>query len=463
LVAYPKVRWDPYVKWLSRHTKLKPTVNEVMMNDPTDFRAIYSAAVRAIRTTEEEYGKKNVRMTYHLSPGTPAMQAVWIILSKTLYPAKLIQSSTERGVKDVTFPFEIFAEYIPETTDASAREVMALAEAAAPRTAEFCDIIGNCSAMQEARSDARRIAAFDIPVLIYGESGTGKELFAKAIHSASSRCGPPMLCQNCAALTETLIESELFGHEKGSFTGANAAKKGLFERAHHGTLFLDEIGELSSGIQAKLLRVLQEGEFQRVGGEETLKCNVRIIAATNRNLMECVTRGTFREDLYYRLAVGIVQIPPLRERGTDLNLLINAIVEGINKKFIKQPTWVDKDLTPGALNRMHRHSWPGNVRELQNVLTRAMTLRTTKRIDENAVAKALHTGISVTEIGDNVMERPLGGDFEIEKLIEEVRRHYIQKALDEAEGNKSKAARLLGLQNYQTLANWMGRFRGMEC
>ncbi len=427
------------------------------MADPTDFRSIYTGAVKAIRETESAYGRDHLRMTYHLSPGTPAMQAVWIILSK-MYPADLIQSSRQKGVQNVEFPFDIFAEYIPETSAASAGEVMSLAQGVAPAAPEFGDILHASDEMQQAIRRARRMALFDVPVLVLGESGTGKELFARAIHAASSRHAQPLLTLNCAALPEDLVESDLFGHEKGAFTNAVTMKKGRFELADKGSLFLDEIAELSPAIQAKLLRVLQEGEFTRVGGTKTLRCDVRIIGATNRNLMEQVRRGKFREDLYYRLAVGVILLPPLRKRSGDVRLLVDAIVGKINRKFSSQVTWENKTLTPGAVNRLLQHAWPGNVRELQNVLTRALVWCGTKRVDEAAIADALATESLAEGEKETVLGRDLGAGFQLEEVLAEIARQNIERALVLSRGNKTQAAKLLGLPSYQTLTNWMTKY-----
>jgi len=214
-----------------------------------------------------------------------------------------------------------------------------------------------------------RIAQSDVTVLVRGETGTGKELVAAAIHKRSKRADEPFVKLNCAAIADSLIESELFGHEKGAFTDAKEMRKGRFELAHGGTLFLDEIGDISASAQVKLLRVLQEREFERVGGSKTIKVNVRLIAATNRNLEEMVKEGKFREDLYYRLNVIPIDLPPLRERGEDIRLLVNFFVERSMKNHKKKII-----ITEEAMNELMSYPWPGNIRELENTVERIVLM-----------------------------------------------------------------------------------------
>src|ERR1044072_526016 len=233
---------------------------------------------------------------------------------------------------------------------------------------KFGEIVGQSDAIKYVLFKINQVAPTDSTVLITGETGTGKELVARAIHGASSRRDRPLIKVNLAALSPTLIESELFGHEKGAFTGAVARKLGRFELANGGTLFLDEIGELPLELQVKLLRVIQESEFERLGGTKTIKTDVRIIAATNRNLKLVVEKGNFREDLWYRLNVYPITVPPLRQRKEDIPLLVEHFVRGYGKKFGKTIT----SISPHALQRFQSHSWPGNIRELANAIERAV-------------------------------------------------------------------------------------------
>ena len=233
----------------------------------------------------------------------------------------------------------------------------------------FGDIIGESAKMKQVYKVVERIAESNVTVLVRGETGTGKELVAAAIHKRSKRKEEPFVKLNCAAITDTLIESELFGHEKGAFTDAKEARKGRFELADGGTLFLDEIGDISASAQVKLLRVLQEREFERVGGSKTIKVNVRLVAATNRNLEEMVKNGTFREDLYYRLNVIPIDLPPLRERGDDIALLVNFFLQKSMSNHKKRVVITDE-----AMEILCQYSWPGNVRELENTVERIVLM-----------------------------------------------------------------------------------------
>ncbi len=235
---------------------------------------------------------------------------------------------------------------------------------------KFSNIIGESTELQSVFDVVVRAAPTRATILVLGESGTGKELIAQAIHEASPRHDKPFVKVNCGALTETLLESELFGHEKGSFTGAAGRREGRFELAHGGTLFLDELGEVSAGLQVKLLRVLQQQEFERVGGTQTIKVDVRVVAATNRDLEAAVKSGHFREDLYYRLNVVSVTLPPLRRRKSDIPALVNHFLEHYCDVHGKRL----KGLAPGTLNALLSYDWPGNVRELGNVIERAVVL-----------------------------------------------------------------------------------------
>jgi len=268
-------------------------------------------------------------------------------------------------------------------------------------------------------------------VLITGESGTGKELIARAIHFNSPRSPRPFVAVDCSSLAETLLESELFGHVRGAFTGAVMTKKGLFEEADRGTCFLDEIGNISLAMQAKLLRVLQEHEIKRVGGTETIKIDVRMVAATNQNLEELVAEKRFREDLFYRLNVVSIQLPSLRERPEDIPLLADHFLN----KYASQNNKPVCRISPEAMDVLTRYRWPGNVRELENVIERAATLSNTNLIIPEDLPRRLQMELSQIAISSLPSSLPLS---ELEKL-------YIQKVLEETGGNKKKAADILGI------------------
>jgi transcriptional regulator with PAS, ATPase and Fis domain len=303
---------------------------------------------------------------------------------------------------------------------------------------------------------AHRLALREVPVLIQGESGTGKELFARAIHQASSRNSKPFVAVNCGAIPPELVDAELFGHEKGAFTGAATARAGYFESADGGTLFLDEIGELPLASQVRLLRVLQEREVTRVGASAPKSINIRVIAATNRLLPEEIRGGRFREDLFHRLAVGVLQLPPLRHREGDLTLLIDSLLAGINADATSQPGYKHKKLDVSARNLLFKHHWPGNVRELHNALLRASIWASGEKITSDDIAESL--AVTVTPAVDTVLGRPLNDPISLPDLLSTVSRHYLQRAMTQTHGNKTEAARLLGLGSYQTLSNWLQKY-----
>jgi PAS domain S-box-containing protein len=249
----------------------------------------------------------------------------------------------------------------------------------------FSDFVGKSKAMTEIFDRIRAVAVTETTVLIEGESGTGKELLARAIHYRSARKGGAFIKVNCAALAESLLESELFGHEKGAFTGAIKDKPGRFELAHGGTIFLDEIGDTSVALQAKLLRVLQEKEYERVGGIQTRKADVRVIAATNKDLRQEIKRGAFREDLYYRLCVVPIQLPPLRERKEDIPLLVEMFVQKFNARGSKI-----SEVSSRAMAMLMAHDWPGNVRELENAIEHAFVTSTNGRVERQFLPASLH-------------------------------------------------------------------------
>jgi two-component system response regulator AtoC len=311
----------------------------------------------------------------------------------------------------------------------------------------FAQIVGESPAMHEMLALAHKVAESEVSsVLLQGESGTGKDLVAKAIHYHSSRADNPFVAINCAALPGTLIESELFGYEKGAFTDAKARKEGLFEQAEGGTLFLDEIGELELSLQAKLLRVLEEGAFRRVGGLKDLPLDVRVIAASNRDLKTEGEAGRFRSDLFYRLSVIQIDIPPLRERGDDVRVLAEHYLTNFKSRLRKN---IDS-ITPEALAAFRRYEWPGNVRELRNVIERAMILEDGDEI----TAKYLPRGLAGESRSGNET-RVDGGQADQIRLpadgvsLEEVEMSLVRQALERSGGNQTKAAELLHISRDQ--------------
>ena len=441
--------------WLrSRVGRTEIHVLREQLTGPTEFGEIYAAAVRACKQALAT--RRGTKLTFHLSPGTPAMAAIWIILGKTRFPAAMIESSQEHGVRTVSVPFDISADFLPDLLRQPDRKLERLSAGLPPEAPEFGAIIYRSPVMERVILLARRVAPRSVPVLLEGETGTGKELMARAIHQASPRRDRAFIAVNCGALPPDLVESELFGHERGAFTGADRARSGYFAAANGGTLFLDEIGELPPAAQVKLLRVLQEEAVVRVGATTPSDVDVRVIAATNRTLTAEVARGRFREDLFYRLAVAVLRLPPLRERPGDVGLLADQLLDQINAESISEPGFRAKKLSASARNVLLRHAWYGNVRELSNTLRRAMIWSAGRTITADDMQDALLP--AARDRTPAVLHRTLGDGFSLPHLLAEVARHYLARAMNESANNKTRAAELVGLASYQTLTNWLEKY-----
>jgi two-component system response regulator PilR (NtrC family) len=304
---------------------------------------------------------------------------------------------------------------------------------------QFSNIIGRSESMLEVFKMIETVARTNSTILLTGESGTGKGLVAQAIHFHSLRRDRPMVSLNCGAMPETLLESELFGHVRGAFTGAEVNKKGLLEVAEKGTIFLDEIGEMSGVMQVKLLRVLQERRFRRVGGLEELQADIRVIAATNQDLSKAVAEGRFREDLYYRINVIPIVLPPLRDRREDIPLL----AEHFLAKYAEQMGKAITVISHGAMELLLGHDWPGNIRELENVVERAVALEATPAILAESLPGSIRGG--EPRNGSHAGEALPEGGFDLEAHVKEIERGYIAQALQRAGGVQVKAAELLGM------------------
>ncbi len=313
----------------------------------------------------------------------------------------------------------------------------------------FENMIGKSRAMQEIFALIEKIAGTDSTVLITGESGTGKEMAARAIHMLSRRADRPFVSINCAALPENLLESELFGHVKGSFTGAVSDKKGMFEAAQHGTLFLDEIGEMSPWTQVKLLRALQERKIRRVGGTEEIPVDVRIIAATNHDLKKRIEEGKFREELFYRLNVISFEMPPLRRRVEDIPLLVNHFLQ----KYCQQMGKKMKRVSPEAMSFLEMYSWPGNVRELENVIERVVAIEDRETITPASLPPEIIMPAKKEET--QVVFNP---GFDLMSYLDEIAKKYLRQALIATNGNMKQAASLLGL-SYRSIRYLMEKYK----
>jgi len=452
LSSFDEAQTGAVVRWLRAEASVPVFVHTEAPD--IDYRDIHAAAVRAVLDARQRHGR-DVELTFHLSPGAPAMAAVWILLANTRFPAELIESSRARGVWTTSAPFDLSTELLPELLHRADTELVEHSAELPPDVPGFGSIIHRSGGMRRLVSRARRVALRQVSVLLEGESGTGKELIARAIHQAGARAGAPFVAVNCGALPEGLVESELFGHERGAFTGAVAARLGHFREAHGGTLFLDEVGELPLPAQVKLLRALQEREVTPVGASRPVAVEVRVIAATHRNLLAQVAAGRFRADLFYRLAVAVLQVPPLRDRPGDLHVLVASLLDQINAEHARDPGYHPKRLTPAAFDVLAGHSWPGNVRELQNTLRRAALWSAGTALSADDVRDALIR--DAAQPSANVLGRPLGDGFSLPAVLGEVARHYLERGLAESEGNRTLAASRLGLRSHQTLANWLAR------
>jgi len=296
-------------------------------------------------------------------------------------------------------------------------------------------IIGNSAGIEKLRQELKKVAATDSKVLIQGESGTGKELAAWAIHEWSERQSQPFIKMNCAAIPEELTESELFGYEKGAFTGAHETRDGKFTQADMGTLFLDEIADMSLNVQTKVLRVLQDGNFERVGGKETLSVDVRVVAATNKNLENLVAQGKFREDLFYRLNVLPIKIPPLRERSEDISILIDHFITRFCSKNNRRPV----KMSDTTLQKLQAYHWPGNIRELQNIIERLVIMATGNKITDKDLPNHFFEFHREASPGDPE-------SLTLKAFREKSDREFIQSTLQKCGGNVSEAARILGVE-----------------
>lgn len=472
LSDFPKELTSRYKKWLENNTSVKAVVQSVTLEDAMDFGSIYDSAQQAASEIINTHKEENV--AFAISPGTPAMASVWIILSKTLFPnVELIESSRQDSkgnyqVRTASVPFDISADRIVNMLLNPDEKLTQLMQGLPP--GDIPQIIHQCPEMKRAIAMARHAAIRNVPVLLLGESGTGKELFARLICEESLRTKANIerninqnarvaikesfIAFNCGAFSPDLVESELFGHKKGAFTGASYDKKGLFVEADGKTLFLDEIGDLELNTQVKLLRAIQEKEIRPIGTDKPTKINVRIIAATHKNLMEEVAKGNFRSDLFYRLGVAVIQIPPLRQRGKDVDLLIDYFMQRINEEFAKQPNYKGpKQLSHTARIVLRNYQWPGNVRELENTLERAAMWTPGIKIEKQDILDSIITIKS--QINSYILNQPLGTELKVKEVIDKVAKHYLTRALKESGGNKSRAAELVGLGSHQTFSAWM--------
>ncbi|MDT8389646.1 MAG: sigma 54-interacting transcriptional regulator [Lentisphaeria bacterium] len=455
LSNYTEAVTKAFLDWLPGEAE----EHQTNLDNPTDYGDIFRVVNQVLHELTNTLKGKDYDLSIHLSPGTPAMAAVWVLLGKTRYPATFYQSF-KGDVWETEIPFELTLNMVSEIFSESDSRLQHLSALSPSEIPGFQDIVGSAKSIRLAVGRAQKAAIRDVPVLLLGESGTGKEMFARAIHAASHRKDQPFEVVNCAALPKTLLESELFGHEKGAFTGAEKQYKGAFERADGGILFLDEIGECDPETQVKLLRVLQPSmgsgpcnrTFRRLGGKENIAVNVRVLAATNQNLIEAIATGRFREDLFYRLAVISIRLPALRHRKSDVAKLAEQLLKQINADFAKyEPGFEDKIISSSAKSFLSSQAWPGNVRQLYNCLLQAAAMSDQAVLEPVDFQMALAETPTIGNQTADLIGCPLGDGFNVEDHLAEIQRQFLVRAMKEANGVKTKAASLLGLKNYQTL------------
>ncbi len=441
-----------YRQWLGETCKSEIMLRNCELKNVTNHGEIYTLFEKNVQSFLDNFGS-DLNVIFHLSPGTPSMHAVWLLLAKTRFPnAKLIQTSIEAGVEKVTVPFKISMEYIPLWQTKKDKDVISLSADKAYDPVSFKSIIRLSPVMESAVQLASQMSQSDLPVLIEGESGTGKELFAKAIHDESPRKNKPFKAINCAALPETLLESELFGHVKGAYTGATKTSPGIIAESNEGTLFLDEIGEMDLAVQRKMLRVLQEKTVRPVGGSKELPCDFRLICATNKDLSKEVVDNRFREDLYYRINVGYLYLPPIRQRQGCLGVLIEHFINNINKRESNNPKFKPKQINVDVTKFLLTRNWKGNVRELENTIERMFMIQGIgiDTIDLETVKNAYKP--IARKDDSNILDRNMDDGFILEKLINDIESHYINRALKATNGKITDASKMLGIKNYQTLS-----------
>ncbi len=454
------------------------------LKNPTDYHEIYTVVTASLEAIQKAHANETIRWSFHTSPGTSQMAAIWLLLSKTEYPAELYQAwidketytskvrKTEFSVMpkvilremmndDHNFEHCLLLEPEPENSILNSVVEKSLSEELLEQWRnldEYTAIIHESESMKKILHRVHRMAPYAIPVLLYGESGTGKEMIAKLLHKGSQRMGK-FVVLNCAAMTESLAESKLFGWSKGAWTDAKEEGKGIIRSADEGTLFLDEIADLSLDIQTKMLRAIQFGEVRRVGDNETFRCDVRFIAATNKDLMAMVRNKTFREDLFYRLCVGYVHVPPLRERENDAALLARHFLREINITFsrVEASCYTHKELSREAEEFIVQHSWKGNIRELEHTLGRACLWSSNDVLTADDIEEALLDPFNGTQNITPHYTFPM----DIEEHLDRIRKEVIEKALADCGGAITKAAEMLGYNNYQTLSEHMKKL-GIE-
>ena len=423
-------------------------VHLAKIDSPIDYQSIAVETEKWINKLSEEASLLSINLT----SGTPAMTTLAVLLGKSKTNTQFLQTTPKNELQIIDIPIDFSQQYTKSVEKNIA--YTATSEPKSPNQA-FSELTVKSKAMKQVAHKAQRIAVSEVPALILGETGTGKELMANAIHKASLRANKPIRIVNCGALAENIVDSTLFGHKKGAYTGATQDHAGLFEQADGGTLFLDEVGELKPDIQVKLLRALQQGEITRLGDTQTIQVDVRIIAATHQNLSQLVEQGLFREDLFYRLAVGIIKIPALRQRAEDLPLITEQFTQLINQVGSKHPDYISKKISDNGMKFISEQSWHGNIRELWSTLNRAFLWSDRDTITEIELADSMITRTKKNEVENITLS--YGDKVDIVQLTDNFQKKYVSAALEASGHVKKHATQMLGLKDHQTLTNWMKR------
>ncbi|MBW8190290.1 sigma 54-interacting transcriptional regulator [Neiella marina] len=443
-------KWHQYEEWLKRRlaTLSRPTEVKIVrahINSPIDYPSIGREADKYIGKLANE----SDQLFINLTSGTPAMTALSVVLGKAKENVHFVQATPDNKL----IYAEIDVDFSRVYNKSAAHQAADRATKVPKPQAGFEKLISESSKMQQVVTTASNYAKAEVPVLILGETGTGKEVMANAIHQSSFRANQPFKIVNCGALPENLVDSILFGHVKGAFTGAQKDHKGLFESADGGTLFLDEVGELKPDTQVKLLRALQQGEITRVGDNQTRTVDVRIIAATHRNLINMVDTGEFREDLFYRLAIGVIELPPLRERNEDIAALAQHLLAEINDNFKQLSGFKSKKISENGIKFIESQAWPGNIRELWSTLHRAVLTTESAEIGADTLKNSVIKRQSIAETES--ISLSYGDSVDVNFLIEKYKKKYVLAALKASGYKLTEATKMLGLNNHQTLKSWM--------
>jgi transcriptional regulator with PAS, ATPase and Fis domain len=421
------------------HRDTQVDILDTNLDDPTEYREIFKVLRSHVRKIADKF--EGASFYIAVASGTPQMHACWVLLAAAgEIPARILHTRPPRFVtkeRPVVSEIDLTSSEFP-TVRFHGKPIVTNKEIEVDvdTIKSTVGIIGDHPAIQHALETAAMLASSQAPILIMGETGTGKELVARLVHQLSGRPKEVFVAVNCAAIPEDLVESLLFGHKKGAFTGALITQVGKFDVAHNGTLFLDEIGELSLPAQAKLLRVVQDGLVEPIGQVKPHKVDVRIVGATNRDLRRLVKQGKFREDLFYRINVGEIKLPPLRERRSDIPTLALHILDRLNGT-LRRP----KRLSAEALSRLQSHNWPGNVRDLENVIERSIRLCRHDVLDADDLL--ITEPVTYSDPLD-ALPNPYEG-FVLDEFLGSARKQMILRALEAARGNQSQAARMLGI------------------